>query len=335
MTEQTSQTPTEVGKVFVRLASLSIGIFQPRCKDVSLSEEVVENHGVKDKNAVRVWKTIVARDKDKELKGAAHYGKIQSAMTAARSTFAENTFPFGKTKNVRLLNMPNFSALNAEMRKAETRFWDAVNAVGAEWDQIVKISKESLNGAARDEDYPSWKDILPRFHFEYSTMPLPTGALLPVSVDEEDAKLLQQEQAEFESRIEAAFTSANKALAERVSRLAADIDDRLSNPKGLKGEAVQKLEKELSKLERLNLLRDAAITAKLAKARERLAAYTPKEPEVKTLSKRSRKPKADVVTEAPAPEASAAPSPASTLEQMAAFQKTLDAFKSLGANVAA
>jgi hypothetical protein len=262
------------------LVSLNIGTWANNKIDRRVSEEVAEQKKLSNKNMARVWKTLLPPD---EVMDA-----ISSIEGRARKFHIANTFPW-VTDGTRLLPTKNYMAYMEFMRRAKIEFEQAVEAFVTKFAELQVMAETALNSIYNPTDYPTAERLKSKYYFETVVTQVPEGSTFQADVESEEATRIRED---IEKQVEKSFRNANQALWDQLYGTINKVQERLSNPKGVKESSLQSLREMLALLDRMNVTGDARLEALRKQAEERITGMS-----AKSLNKDSDK-KAIIVAEA-------------------------------------
>ncbi len=250
------------GKQRAVLVSLNISVWDAHSKDRELGHELAQSKNTSEKY-VRVWKDL--------LPGCKSLGRLVSLRTQARRFHYSNTFPW-QHRGVGMLPVKNFDSYTTKMQEYEQRFMEEVPSLTEEYESMQEELRAKLGLAYKETDYPPADSIKSRCRFEVVISPLPDGEIvLPEEIAEEERRRIERS---ARAGIEEAYREARKDLWERLHQVILDMEEKLSDPKGLRAASVKSMESMLGLLGRLNMDEDERFEQMRKDAESRLAAAT-------------------------------------------------------------
>lgn len=224
------------------VVSLSVCIWSARKLDRKVTDEVNKSHNASD-DAGRYNKLLVSKE---------HLDKIQKVMGEARIFHYENTLPWGDN-NERLLPASNYFDYVAKMAELKGKFDRETQEFLSNYDKVIDEAKVRLNGMFRDADYPSRQEIVNKFSFKNSFMPVPETDFRIKLKEEEVQKLREQLQTEVTNRLEEAVKDTWTRIKDQLMHMR----DRLRNPDAVFRDSLFNNLKELvNLLPKLNVTND-------------------------------------------------------------------------------
>lgn len=197
------------------IVSLSVCIWSARKLDRKVTDEVNKSHNASD-DAGRYNKLLVSKE---------HLDKIQKVMGESRIFHYENTLPWGDN-NERLLPASNYFDYVQKMAEFKGKFERETQEFLANYDKVIEEAKVRLNGMFRDADYPSRQEIVNKFSFKNSFMPVPDTDFRIKLKEEEVQKLREQLKTEVTNRLEEAVKDTWTRIKDQLQHMR----DRLRNP---------------------------------------------------------------------------------------------------------
>lgn len=224
------------------VVSLSVCIWSARKLDRKVTDEVNKSHNASD-DAGRYNKLLVSKE---------HLDKVQKVMGEARIFHYENTLPWGDN-NERLLPASNYFDYIAKMAEYKGKFDKEAQEFIDNYDKVIEEAKIRLNGMFREADYPNRQEIVNKFAFKNSFMPVPDTDFRIKLKEEEVQKLKEQLQTEVTNRLEEAV----KDTWTRIKDQLVHMRDRLRNPDAIFRDSLFNNLKELvGLLPKLNVTND-------------------------------------------------------------------------------
>ncbi len=196
------------------IVSLSMSQWSARKLDKKITEEVRDQHSAAQ-DAGRYNKLLVSKQ---------HMEDVQKAVSSARTFHYENTLPWGDN-NERLLPAKNYFEYVTEIAKLKRDFEYAVEGFIQNYDTVIQEARVRLNGMFREADYPSRADIVDKFGFKTTFMPVPENDFrLELSQDEID-KLKGDVEVEIGNRLRDAVSDIWTRIKEQLTHMKVKLRD--------------------------------------------------------------------------------------------------------------
>lgn len=207
------------------LANLTIKGWSGRASDKSVAEYAAQGH-----QANAAWISVT-----KALVNKTALKAIRAAEAAARATHKELTLPWHEG-GARILPAAAFHDYQKKMGEHRDTHTAAVDALIAEYDDLVEEARKELGGAYDTENYPDAAQLQAKFEFdtELTTLDV-TGDFRVAMSDAEMQRLQDQIQKRTEDRLSAAMTDVYRRLHDVVAHMADRL--RAYNPDGEKTDA--------------------------------------------------------------------------------------------------
>lgn len=252
------------------LISVSISQYGAKKLDKRISEEVTRSHNT-EAGRLRTNKRLLDKDVMRP---------VQSAVTAIRSFYYEQTLPWGKD-GARILPASNYFGFTSVMRNLIDAFDRTVEDFIFHYPDYVVEARAALNGAFNPEDYPPVEKLRKRFGVTVDVLPLPDAGDFRIDLGQDEVRRIKED---IETKVEASFKEAMDDLWKRVfdgvSRMKERLDaltasendpDRRLAP--LHNSVVENLRALVDLLPRLNVTQDANLEAMRRKIDAELARY--------------------------------------------------------------
>lgn len=228
------------------IVSLSISKWTARKHDKKITDEVRDQHNA-SQDAGRYNKLLAAKQFLEPI------SKIESE---ARTYHYEHTLPWGDN-NERLLSSDLFFEFETQMLKFKGEYEVAIGHFFDNYDAVIADAKVRLNGMFREQDYPNKSEILEKFAFKVSFMPVPESDFRIKLTDEEVARLKSSVETEITTRM----NDAVKDIWRRVKDQLLHMRERLSDPKAVFRDSLfDNLKELIHLLPKLNVTGDHSIS---------------------------------------------------------------------------
>jgi hypothetical protein len=247
------------------LVSLNIGTWANNAIDRAVSAELAEQKNLSDKTMARVWKTLLKKNE--------YLDAVKSIESKARRFHIMQTFPWVHD-GTRILATKNYMFYMEFMRATKLEFELAVKIFGSKYEGEKLIAETALNSIFKDGDYPTVGVLLAKFHFSTVVMPVPNGTMFEAEVESEEASKIRSD---IETQVQETFRQASRDNWDRFYAIINRVQERLSDPKGVKEATLQSLRDMLQFLDRMNVTGDERLEALRKQAEERLAGFTAKD----------------------------------------------------------
>jgi hypothetical protein len=249
------------------LVRLSIGKFNPKRIDKKISREVAQQHGI-DEAMGRYEKSIVDTD---SLEAAR---QLESAI---RQEHYRRTLPWGED-GARILTSAGYFAYAEFMREAKGKWDPVVDAYLSNWDTFKADAKRKLNGAYREEDYPTKAQLRAKFSFTWKVEPVPTANDFRVSLGANEVAAIRSQ---IEGNLKATLDEATQEIWVRLKKVVAKMSERLhlydpQNPAdaSFRDTLVTNITDLLDVVPSLNVTGDPNITAFVSEIRANLTKHS-------------------------------------------------------------
>lgn len=250
---------TEISRNKAVLVSLNVSIWGANKLDREASDEFAGQKKLKNKGDARVWKTLVPR--------GGVYSAITGVAAKARKFHYANTFAWVHD-GARILPTANYMEYMEFMRGIDREFSKAVDAFLKEYGQLQELAKESLNSIFKKEDYPSVDLLKAKFSIGTLVMQIPEGTMFKADVGDEESQRVREE---IEKSVQDAFRAANRDLWNRMYSTITQVQERLTDPKGVREASLRSLKDMLGLLARLNVSGDERLEMLRKQALDRLS----------------------------------------------------------------
>ena len=228
------------------IGKLSISLWQGNKLDKQVTEETQYNKEVKNKKAMRVYKSLFVDNP--------YLSEIVSIATRSRTWYELNSLPW-KDNGKRLIpatKLPDtqkaISDLSIAFENACQRFFDNYYA------EIDRIKNDKLLGKMfNEDDYPSLSEIKKKFAFSFSLEPIADPSDFRVQVNQSDLEKYAQSLIEIE-------TEANKELWERLYKAVNHIVEKLNGDERLFESMITNVEELTEVIPSLNISGDSKLS---------------------------------------------------------------------------
>jgi hypothetical protein len=247
------------------LVSLNMGRWGANKMDREMSQEVATAKNLTDVKLARVWKSLLPKNEAMDT--------INSVHKKARSFHYKNTFAWSQ-EGYRILPNRNYMPYMEFMRQAEDDSAKAVTALGELMPDLMLRAKTALNSIFKESDYPSVASILKRYYLKVSVMQIPKPEEFTAEVGDAEATRVR---ADIEKTVTEAFRAANQDLWDRMFATVNKIQERLSDPKGVREQTLKSLREMLGLLDRLNVSGDERLERLRVQALSKLGGFSAKD----------------------------------------------------------
>jgi hypothetical protein len=263
----TGITPSVALNQRALLCGLKIGQWSPNKKDKEVGREVASQKGVHGITADKAGKyvTRLIPDSDKLT-------RVSEIARAAREAYYQKSLPWSQ-EGQRIVSAELWLNLNIELLKLKGDFEKAVQEFINEFPTLQAQAQQTLGQLYRVEHYPSQTELLEKFTWEVSVLPVPVGGDFRVDLGETTTELYKARiQAETEQAVKKAMQDAWKRLREPVQAMA----ERLGQPDAVfKNTLTLNVEEAVNNLAALNLTDDPAFSGIITEVKDKLTGFTP------------------------------------------------------------
>jgi hypothetical protein len=254
------------------LVELNVPVWTARKLDRRASDEVVQSNNAGSRAAARVNKNLLA--------GRTELDKINAHVGSMRNYVYTNTLPWSDT-GVRLLPVTRFTVFDENMRKLEDEYWALCKAFVDVYPTLITAQAMALGDLFKREDYPTPEQILHKFGFSLSYMPVPTSGDFRVDVgNDAQATLAGRLQGMVDARVESALADARERLRDYLKhlsdRLTVDVKDDVAKPRIFHDSLLDNGYEMVELAKHLNITNDPAIEQARQSLERTLSRIVPK-----------------------------------------------------------
>jgi hypothetical protein len=239
------------------IAKLHIKMLGNRTKDEILTDEVHSTHGMSEDTG-GYYKCPLP---------PTCFAAVHAAARSTRAKHKQLTFmsPYGS-----VLPTGKIEAYNSTLREMQERWDEAVSDFVRTYPQNLALARQRLNGAFKEEDYPSPLDVARCFRFEFLLLPLPNANALDDLVGLADSRVRQmREQLATTSR--EAEAGIRRQLLNRILVRVQNLGNALANPSYVPNAAVlDRFTQMLDDVAVMNITQDPEITRLVNDCRQHL-----------------------------------------------------------------
>ena len=205
------------------LTSLSIGLFNPKKTDRTVTREVLINHNATH-NAGAFVKNILPEESIKP---------IQAEAAALRTWFYQQTLPWGDDA-VRLLPVAQWDKFTDEMRARVTALNSLFDGFCSSYEQHRDKALLQLGAMANPADYPPLSEIRGKFYVKVAYHPMPDSR--DFRLDDMPEEAMAEIRATTDLRVAEATNEARNdlyhRLADRLQRIITRMTEVSKKPDG-------------------------------------------------------------------------------------------------------
>ena len=255
------------------LVEFNAPVWTARKLDRGATDEIVASKNAKAKDAARVNKHLLA--------GRTELDVIQQMVGRARQFVYDNTLPWSDS-GIRLLPTLNFEKFATRMNEFEEEFEQLVHNFVTIYPTLITAQAMALGDMFKRDDYPTQNEIMTKFSFRVSYMPVPTAGDFRVDVgnaamDDIKAKL----QRVADERIEEAMRDVHSRLSDHLKRmsdrLTTDVVDGVSKNRRFHDSLVDGGLELCDLIKGLNVVNDPALESARSTLEQLLCGVTPDE----------------------------------------------------------
>ncbi|WP_180542179.1 hypothetical protein [Nevskia soli] len=256
------------------LVILNVHEWGAQANDATITDEVAQRHGIAS-DMGRYQKTLLS-------KGALE--RLRSAASKLRSTHIRYTLPWDSW-GTRIMSATAYMEYSSKMRtlidEYEQVFRDELEAIDpatgvSKYEAAKAEARRLLNGAFREQDYPTMSQLRRKFGATFTLLPIPAAQDFRIDLG---AQATEQVQQEIEQRANDRVNEAMKGVFARLQGVVAKLVTAL---KAEKTDAIRKTlftsaQSVLDLLPMLNFTGDAALDAFSAEIRSLIEGLDAKE----------------------------------------------------------
>jgi hypothetical protein len=198
------------------LVEVGINVWTARKLDKSTTDEVISNKNAASKAAARVNKHLLAGRNELEV--------INTHVAGVRNYVYEQTMPWSDS-GIRLLPSSKFSEFNTRLKQEEDKYWALCKAFVEVYPTLITAQALQLGDMFRREDFPTAEQIVRKFGFQVTYLPVPKFGDFRVNVGNEAQKELDAQLAKIaDERVQNAMNDVRARLRDHLKRMS----DRLT-----------------------------------------------------------------------------------------------------------
>lgn len=191
------------------------------------------------------------------LAGAASHKAVIEASQKARILHYRETLPWAD-EGQRLLPTSNYFQYMEKLRHVKSEFDSAVAAFIADYPSLQQQAKVKLGSLYNETDFPAVKDIVSRFAWELTVLPVPAQGDLRLDLPGEQIDAIEQAVA---SRVEQATKDAMKDAWSRLHDAVSRIHKAAGENGVVRSTLIENARLVVDVLARLNIAQDADLDA--------------------------------------------------------------------------
>jgi len=246
------------------LVFLTISQWTARKHDKKASQDIASKYQVRGE-AGKYHKILIAKE---ELQA------IKKIAGQARSFHYENTLPWSDDGN-RILTADNYFTYAAEFQKLKAAFDSHVSEFCRQYQTLVSMQSQRLNGLYDPADYPDPSLIHHKFKFNMLITPLPDSDDFRVKMQQQEITRIQQD---ISSRERELLAKAMKECWTRLYDVVRHMSEKLSDQEAtFRDSLVGNIIKLVQLLPKLNLTHDQELESMRKQIESKLTLATPEE----------------------------------------------------------
>lgn len=246
------------------LIDLSIGYWEGRKKDISVSQDVITSKKA-EQDAGSWWTRIVSPSMLKN---------VGATVNRGRTLHHKLTLPWSDT-GPRILPAAMFLQYTTKMREIEAEYHEAVKGFLKEYPQAVASAEKRLGDLFVSDHYPTAKKLADKFSWSVEVTPLPSANDFRVDLGTAETKQIK---AEIESRVKQTMTSAMQDVWRRLYDAVNHIAERLGKTDNIFRDSLIDNVKELcDMLPKLNITDDTKLEQMRREVIRKLTKRSPSE----------------------------------------------------------
>ena len=243
------------------LARVSISMWSGRRHDKNATLEIERAHN--SENMGRFNKILV----DQSL-----LKPIEQAAGALRNAHYGFTLPWDDS-DWRLLPAAQYFDASTEVQRAESVFWQRVDAMLLEYEAEVERSRQRLKDLWVASEYPRKDDLRARYNVRWNVIPIPDAQDFRIDLGDQEIDAVR---AQIEARVAEATQTAVKGIYEQMFVVVSKMHERLSNPTAtFRNSLTENIEKICELVPKLNFTGDPKIAEFGEEIKRKLAIYAP------------------------------------------------------------
>jgi len=243
------------------LVNLSVSQWTARKFDKRVTQEVAESHGV----SVDAGRYNIMLVESAEIK------KVSKATNTARTFFYANTLPWSDEYRIRPTQ--GYLEFMNDLGQLKTEFENRVSDFLGMYSDLQTKARITLNGMYNPADYPTPREIVNKFRFSMSVLPLVGAKDFRIDLSKEEvAQIGAQLEKQNSKAVKAAMRTAWTRLHDAVTHMV----DKLSGTKGVfRNSLVDNLEELTRVLPVLNITNDPELIRVCDEINHSLCNYDP------------------------------------------------------------
>ncbi len=237
------------------LVNLTVHQWLASATDEKITDEVAQQHGIAAEMG-RYQKNLLSKNA---------LARLRSAGNKLRSTHNRYTLPWDEW-GTRILSAKAFLDYNAALRHGidefDQIFREEMEEPGlsgkSKYEESQDEARRLLNGAFREDDYPTLETLRAKFRAKITVMPIPAGEDFRIDLGAEATAQVRQEiEAKASDRITEAMRGVYGRLRDAVLKLAVAL--QAEKTEAIRSTLFTSLNTVLEALPRLNITGDATL----------------------------------------------------------------------------
>ena len=213
----------------------------------------------------------------KKLLNVAHpkFRAVTSIKTRATSYFKGISLPFPEP-GLRLIRQADIAAVNTQMASFKTELEDAVEELDQNYDELKAAARQRLGNLYNESDYPVTLNGLFDVSWDFPSVE-PPHYLQQLSPE-----LYRQECERMQARFNEAVQMAEQAFTEELTRLVANLSERLTGerdgkPKVFRDTSITNLADFFQRFRRLNIRSNEQLDELVSQAQDIVRGIQPQQ----------------------------------------------------------
>jgi len=263
-TQETVKPIVNLGKTLSERAicvQLEIGKFSSNKKDKRVSVEVANDEHA-NKEVVSVNKKLMSGPL---MKG------VTNAEQALRKYMYEKTLPWSR-EGCGIVKITEYLNVKVGLEEKARDFYTAVDALVAEYDNIVNEDKAKLGGMFNQADYPSKDGFKSRFYVKIKPVPIEKTDFRSGALSNEEVERINKQ---IEERLENSIKEAQGESLRRVQEKVVHLLTRLLADGKFHDSTVANVLSTVDEVKSLNIIENKDLEAVLKKVEETISCLSP------------------------------------------------------------
>jgi hypothetical protein len=240
---------------------LEVGKFSSNKRDKRVSLEVA--------NDERANKEVVSVSK-KLMSGPLMKG-VTNAEQTLRKYMYEKTLPWSR-EGCGIVKITEYLNVKVGLEEKARDFYTAVDALVAEYDNIVEEDKAKLGGMFNPGDYPSKEGFKSRFYVNIGVLPIEKTDFRSGALDNAEVERINKQ---IEERLEASIKDAQGESLRRVQEKVVHLLTRLLSEGKFHDSTVANVLSTVEEVKSLNIIENKDLEAVLKKVEETISCLSP------------------------------------------------------------